>query len=189
VRARLSDRLGQRRGLAIGRREHGHVEEAQRGDMGEVGHDVVGQGLEHRDGQGGAVAGMQQRVAVGFGARCGHGGDDQARAGPVVHEHRLAERIGQPLSHGARGDVADAARAVGHQVAHGPRGELLRAGGGKPGRACEDTDDAQSCGDRSRARGVGRLRPAIERVHAVSSFARPCAAGDALRGGAMRSVY
>ena len=64
-----------------------------------------------------AGVGDEQRLAVGRRLLHDLRGDDAARAGPVVDDHRVAEALRELVGHRARHDVGRAAGAVGNDEA------------------------------------------------------------------------
>ncbi len=77
--------------------------------------------LHHGERQGGA----EQRVAVGRRLRRGLRADKGVAAGPVLDDHRLAERLRQLRGQRARKRVVERAGREGDDVAEGFRGPAL----------------------------------------------------------------
>ena len=77
----------------------------------------------------------QQRVAVGRRLGDGVGADHAARAGAVVDDDRLAERLGQRLLHDARIEIDRAARRERHDDADRLRRIRLRVQRAPPRRS------------------------------------------------------
>ncbi len=126
ARAALS-RLGHR---LVGRiragREH-QLEIAERGDRGEVLHQVEGKLLVDRLADRGAVGDEAERIAVG------RGGDHRARRGDaagarhVLDHEALAELLAELVGGEPRGRVGDAAGSERQDHPHRPAGIGLRA--------------------------------------------------------------
>ena len=125
-----------------------HVEKCGSRNRVEVGEDVVGQRLEQRDGDGGVVAGHQQRVAVGRGGGAGQRGDDAGGTGAVFDDELLFQAIAQLLAENAHADVGDAAGGVGHDQGHRTVGII---GLSSRGRGRRNNGRAQRCGNDFRA--------------------------------------
>jgi hypothetical protein len=70
----------------------------------------------------------QQGVAVRIGAGHQLAGEIAVRARPILHHDRLAEACRQRHTHGARHQIAGAARRIHHQEPDRPIGEGLREG-------------------------------------------------------------
>jgi hypothetical protein len=93
------------------------------------------------DGEGG-IRGHEDGVAVGRALRHGVGGDDGIGARLVLHQHRLAPGLRQPLGDLARHDVDAPARGIGDDDAHRLGGPGLRVrGGGETGEQGEQQAD------------------------------------------------
>ena len=87
----------------------------------EIGERVIAGVRIQRRVHGVSNAGDEQHVAVGRGALHLLGGDVAASAGLVLHDHRLAERLGELRRHQARDEVGGAARRKADHDVHRPR--------------------------------------------------------------------
>ncbi len=145
--ARIGLRVGDEFLEVLDRKLWAHVQDqrqlGQPRDQRDVAQEIERQRLQrHVDGVG--RRGEEKRVAVGRRTDDGLGADIGAAAGPVVDDHRLAEPLGQPLSHQARNEVGGAAGRIGHDPAHRPRRVALRDGRARhDGEGGGDSREAQ----------------------------------------------
>src|SRR5213592_1012713 len=147
LRASGVDQRFQRRVGAAFRRDHHIGRVADERDVDDVLQRIVRQGLV--DGGVRRVRGRlhQQRVAVGVRVQHRLRADDAARAGAVLHQHRLLERVAQVLRDDAPGDVGaragserddDADRLGWVVLREGGAGRAEDCGGGKSGDGFHD---------------------------------------------------
>jgi len=129
--------VGQRLQAAARMRGQHVLRHAHERDRAQVFLRVVGQLADQRLVGREAVGHADEGVAVGRGLGGGVDADHRARAGLVVDDHRLAQRLRQLRADEARDEVGGAAGGEGHDHADRPGGPCaLRACERGQGRQC-----------------------------------------------------
>ena len=170
--------LQRARGVRGADRDH-HRQRAEQTEMGEIRHRIIGDVGEQRRAR--PMRGeVRHHDHVRITARLGHQVARQhaARAGAVLHHHRLADPRRKPLRHQAREDVGRARRREGHDPAHRPlRPGALRARGQRGGGQREAAKG--TAGEKGRTVHVldlpatARFWPGAGKICTITATAQP----------------
>jgi hypothetical protein len=105
--------------------------------------------IDGRADRNGARARKDRRIAVRRALRHEIGADDAVRACAVLHDHLMAEELGQLRRNEARNEVDRAARRERDHEAHRVRGIVLRTGA--EGDESKESGEGRAYGHRSHA--------------------------------------
>src|SRR6267378_6492048 len=168
IAARELDQLGERlRGRARPGDEHVRYHADER-DRREVAARIEGEVLHHRLHDRHLRRRREERIPVGRRLRDRLAAGDDASGGPVLDDHRLAQRFGKARAEHARGDVGDAAGCTRDDVADRTRRILLGALRGGQGAH----EQARRTDGNSRAAHYSGSTPAAFSTRAILGVSR-----------------